>query len=82
MGEFVRKRWHWIITIAWREGRFWEMTTSEGTCAPLPGASRQQLFNHLHESAIRRGDAPESSYVVFFALEPDELVPDDGAEDE
>jgi hypothetical protein len=76
MGEFVRKRWHWVITIAWREGRFWHMETADGDCGPLPGASRGELYNHLFNKAVSDWKAPKDARVVFFSLEPDELVPD------
>lgn len=69
------KRWHWLITITWREGRSWEVVMSEGTCVPKPGHTRQQMFNHFYDKTVREAKAPEDTYVVFFSLEPDELVP-------
>ncbi|MFD4527839.1 hypothetical protein ACFWP7_28695 [Streptomyces sp. NPDC058470] len=74
--QFKRKRWHWIITIAWRKDRVWQIETADGDCGPLPGASRQELYNHLFNKIVKEYGAPEDARVVFFSLEPDELVPD------
>ncbi|MEU5195245.1 hypothetical protein AB0G86_14485 [Streptomyces scabiei] len=75
--QFVRKRWHWIITITWREGSFWHVETADGDCGPLPGASRQELYNLLFDRAVKDCDAPKDARVMFFSLEPDELVPEE-----
>ncbi|MGC9536538.1 hypothetical protein [Streptomyces sp. UG1] len=77
MQKFVRKRWHWVITIAWREGRVWHVGTADADCGPLPGASRQELYNRLFSRTARDYGAPQDAYVVFFSLEPDELVPEE-----
>lgn len=52
------------------------METVDGDCGPLPGASRRELYNHLAKRTVRDFGAPEDARVVFFSLEPDELVPD------
>ncbi|MFJ3229781.1 hypothetical protein [Streptomyces sp. NPDC086787] len=73
----VRKRWQYVLTLAWPKGRYYEMATYEGTVAPLPGHSRQQLFNHLYDSSVKRANEGPDAFVVFFSLEPDELVPEE-----
>ncbi|KOG73541.1 hypothetical protein ADK77_08400 [Streptomyces antibioticus] len=74
--KVIRKRWHWIITIAWRDGRFWDMAMYEGTCAPLPGHTREMMFTHFYDKVVKQSGATDA-YVLFFSLEPDELVPED-----
>lgn len=80
MGEFVRKRWHYVLTLAWAKGKYFELTTFEGSVAPLPGHSRQELFNHLYDSSVKRAKEGPDAFVIFFSLEPDELVPDPAGE--
>ncbi|MEU1520428.1 hypothetical protein ABZ490_51465 [Streptomyces sp. NPDC005811] len=75
--QFVRKRWHYVLTLAWAKGKYFELATFEGSVAPLPGHSRQQLFNHLYNSSVKRSNETPDAYVLFFSLEPDELVPEE-----
>jgi hypothetical protein len=70
-----RKRWHWIITIAFRDsGGTDRMVTSEGTCAPLPGATRQEMFNLVYNRTVKQAEATDA-FVLLFSLEPDDLWP-------
>ncbi|MBO7938956.1 hypothetical protein JTP77_023970 [Streptomyces sp. S9] len=70
---FDRPRWHWIITIAWKEGGMWNMVTATGSCAPRPGHTRDGMHNLLYDQTVARAGAKDA-YVVFFSLEPDALV--------
>jgi hypothetical protein len=70
-----RKRWHWILTIVWEEpNRGEQMVTATGTCAPLPGRTRQDTFDILYDRTVRDADAKDA-YVLYFSLEPDDLWP-------
>ncbi|MET9099605.1 hypothetical protein [Streptomyces antibioticus] len=71
--ERPRKRWHWVITIAWREGRFWDMAMLEGDCAPRPNHTRQQMFDLFYNKIVKKSGAKDA-FVVYFSLEPDQLV--------
>jgi hypothetical protein len=68
-----RKRWHWIITIAWTDiGGTDRMVTSTGTCAPLPGHPRESMFDVLYDRTVREAQATDA-FVLFFSLEPNDL---------
>ncbi|MEU5892534.1 hypothetical protein ABZ835_37695 [Streptomyces sp. NPDC047461] len=75
--QTVWRRWHWIMTIAWPEGNYWEKAMANGSCAPKPDHTRQQMFDHFYDKVVRQSGSPEHAVVVFFALEPDELVPEE-----
>ncbi|GAA1899916.1 hypothetical protein GCM10009837_23210 [Streptomyces durmitorensis] len=66
-----RPRWHWIITITWGV-RDVETVTATGTVAPLPGKTRQEMFDFLYDRTVRQANAQEA-FVLFFSLEPDAL---------
>ncbi|MFE2970781.1 hypothetical protein ACFXKC_45690 [Streptomyces sp. NPDC059340] len=55
-----------------------ETVTASGTCAPLPGKTRQEMFEWLYDRTVREAEAT-NAYVLFFSLETDELCRTDGA---
>lgn len=68
-----RPRWHYIITITWTDtGGIDRMVTDTGSVAPLPGHTRERMFEFLYDRAVRDAGAAES-LVLFFSLEPDDL---------
>ncbi|HZX38111.1 MAG TPA: hypothetical protein VFF37_07235 [Streptomyces sp.] len=68
-----RKRWHWIITLDWTdEGGVPQKSTLEGTCAPPPGATRQDMFGVLYRNASRTMNAT-NGMVLYFNLAPNDL---------
>lgn len=69
----IRPRWHYIITITWTDtGGTDRMVTDTGSVAPLPGHTRERMFEFLYDRAVRDAGAAES-LVLFFSLEPDDL---------
>ncbi|MGW1506900.1 hypothetical protein ACWCQW_52395 [Streptomyces mirabilis] len=55
-----------------------ETVTASGTWAPLPGSTRQEMFEWLHDRTVREAEAT-NAYVLFLSLEPDDLRRTDGA---
>lgn len=68
-----RKRWHFIITIAWTDNGGVDRTAMEtGTCAPPPGYTREDMQDILYERIVRDTRAKEAA-ILFFCLEANEL---------
>lgn len=70
-----RKRWQWILTIAWEDtDRTERKATAAGTCTPHPELTRQDMFELLYGRTVRDANAKDA-LVVYFSLEPDDLGP-------
>jgi hypothetical protein len=66
-----RRRFHFIIAIQWGI-RDPDTCTSTGTVAPLPGTTREDMFDFLYARTVREAGATDA-HVMFFALEPNDL---------
>lgn len=68
-----RKRWHFIITIAWTDNGGVDRTAIEtGTCAPPPTYSREDMQDVLYERIVQETGA-EEAIILFFCLAANEL---------
>jgi len=67
--------YHWVITLQWPSGLF----TADGVTRPAPGITRAQLYTAVRTEMaedFRRRDRSlvGEPVVVFFSLEPDEVL--------
>ncbi|WP_301124554.1 hypothetical protein [Streptomyces cacaoi] len=74
MSETTTGAWvtfHWIMTLQTGNGR---QVTSDGTIPVRGGATRQQVCAQLHAAVEQHFGLTGGSVILFFSLEPDNLL--------